>query len=44
LDARLAAIRDRVMQAVRSLPPNPLHEAATDLHQEMDTRDDNDEE
>jgi coenzyme F420-reducing hydrogenase delta subunit len=44
LDARLAAIRDRVMQAVQSLPPNPLHEAATDLHQEMDTSDDNDEE
>ena len=49
LDARLAAIRDRVMQALQSLPPNPLRvppvdEAALDLHQEMDTTDDNAEE
>jgi coenzyme F420-reducing hydrogenase delta subunit len=49
LDTRLAAIRDQVMQALQSLPPNPLHEppvdeAALDLHQEVDTTDDNDEE
>jgi coenzyme F420-reducing hydrogenase delta subunit len=49
LDARLAAIRDRVMQALRSLPRNPLHEAPLDeaageLYQEVDTSDDNDEE
>ncbi len=30
LDARLAAIRERVMQALEVLPPNPLHEAQTD--------------
>ena len=49
LDARLAAIRDRVVQALRDLPPNPLHEppvdeAALDLYQEMDTTDENVEE
>lgn len=49
MDARLAAIRDRVLQALRDLPSNPLHEppvdeAALDLHQEMDTTDDNAEE
>ena len=30
LDAQLAAIRDRVMQALEDLPPNPLHGAQTD--------------
>ena len=30
LDAQLAAVRDRVMQALEGLPPNPLHEAQTD--------------
>jgi coenzyme F420-reducing hydrogenase delta subunit len=49
LDARLADIRDRVVQALQDLPPNPLHEppmdeAALDLYQEMDTTDDNAEE
>jgi coenzyme F420-reducing hydrogenase delta subunit len=49
LEARLAAIRDRVMQALKSLPPNPLHEppveeAEIELYQEVDTTDDNAEE
>jgi F420-non-reducing hydrogenase iron-sulfur subunit len=49
LDARLAAIRDHVMQALQSLPPNPLYEppvdeAALEFHQEVDTTDDNPEE
>jgi coenzyme F420-reducing hydrogenase delta subunit len=49
LDARLAAIRERVMQALQALPRNPLHEAPVDeaageLYQEVDTSDDNDEE
>jgi coenzyme F420-reducing hydrogenase delta subunit len=49
LDARLATIRDQVVRTLRSLPPNPLHEppvdeAALELHQEMDTTDDNAEE
>jgi hypothetical protein len=49
LDARLAAIRDQVMQTLQSLPRNPLHEAFVDeaageLYQEVNTSDDNDEE
>jgi coenzyme F420-reducing hydrogenase delta subunit len=31
LDAQLAAIRDRVMQALEDLPPNPLRGAQTDI-------------
>jgi coenzyme F420-reducing hydrogenase delta subunit len=30
LDAQLAAIRERVTQALEVLPPNPLHEVPTD--------------
>ena len=49
LEARLAAIRDQVMQALDRLPPNPLHEPPVDeaeieLYQEVDTTDDNAEE
>lgn len=49
LDARVAAIRDRVMQALEGLPPNPLHmvpvaEAAGDSYQEVDSSDDDGEE
>lgn len=31
LDAQLAAIRDRVVQTLEDLPPNPLHGAQTDI-------------
>ncbi len=31
LDAQLAAVRDRVMQALEGLPPNPLRGAQTDI-------------
>ena len=49
LDARVAAIRDRVMQALEGLPPNPLHkapvaEAAVDSYQEVEISDDDNEE
>ena len=45
LDARVAGIRDQVMQALHDLLLNPLHEAPAvetvgDLNQEVDTSDD----
>jgi hypothetical protein len=30
IDAQLAAVRDRVMRALETLPPNPLHGVQTD--------------
>jgi len=49
LDARVAAIRDRVMQALEGLPPNPLQmarvaEAVVDSYQEVEISDDDNEE
>jgi coenzyme F420-reducing hydrogenase delta subunit len=49
LDARVAAIRDQVMQALQGLSLNPMHafrvaEAAGDLCQEVNTSDDDIEE
>ena len=49
LDARVAAIRDGVMQAMASLPPNPLQMAPVagadrESHQEVDISDDDSEE
>jgi coenzyme F420-reducing hydrogenase delta subunit len=48
-DAQATAIRDRVVEALASRPPNPLHEvpvavAAGDSYQETDIRDDDNEE